>query len=88
MSLSGHTEVCIAPRLSVAGARLHARSVAVATRTRHAWARILTLVVRSCARLAVLGLPAAGLAALPVVWRFVRDLLRAARELGAAQVPT
>jgi hypothetical protein len=87
MTLSGDTEVWITPRLSVAGARLHARSAAVATRTRHAWARILTLIVRGCARLAALGLPAAGVAALPVVWRFLRDLLREARALRAAQVP-
>ena len=87
ISLSGDTELWITPRLSLQGARLHARSVAVAARTRHAWARILTLVVRCCARIAVLGLPAAGLGALPTVWRFVRDLLREVRALTAAPVP-
>lgn len=84
MTLSGDTDVWITPRLSVISARLHARSVAVAARTRHAWARILTLVVRGCVRLAALGLPAAGVTALPVVWRFLRDLLREVRALGAA----
>jgi len=76
MTLSGDTELWTAPRLSLADARLHARSVAVAVRTRHAWARILTLVVSGCGRILTLGLPAAGVSALPLVWRFVRDLLR------------
>jgi hypothetical protein len=79
-TLSGDTELWIAPRLSSSSARLHARSVAAAVRTRHAWARILTLVVRGCGRLIALGLPAGGLAALPIVWRFVRDVLREIRD--------
>lgn len=79
-TLSGDTELWIAPRLSPSSARLHARSVAAAVRTRHAWARILTLVVRGCGRLIALGLPAGGLAALPIVWRFVRDVLREIRD--------
>lgn len=79
-TLSGDTELWIAPRLSLTGARLHARSVAVAVRTRHAWARILTLVVRGASRLAALGLPAGAVSALPVVWRFVRDVLRELRH--------
>jgi len=83
-TLSGDTELWIAPRLSLTGARLHARSVAVAVRTRHAWARILTLVVRGAARLAALGLPAGAISALPVVWRFVRDVLRELRHRDAA----
>jgi len=76
MTLSGDTELWTAPRLSLADARLHARSVAVAVRTRHAWARILTLIVAGCGRILTLGLPAAGVSALPLVWRFVRDFLR------------
>jgi len=84
MALSGDTELWIAPRLSSAGARLHARSVAVAVRTRHAWARILTLVLRGCGRILVLGLPAGAMTALPLVWRFVRGVLREARALRAA----
>lgn len=87
MTLSGDTDVWVAPRLSMAGVQLHARSVAVAVRTRHAWARILTLVLRSCSRLMMFGLPTAGVAALPTVWRFVRDLLREVRVLVAAPVP-
>ena len=78
-TLSGATELWVAPRLSIAGARLHARSVSIAARTRHAWARILTLIVRGTSRLLALGLPTAGLAALPLVWSFVRDVLREIR---------
>jgi len=87
MTLSGDTELWTAPRLSLADARLHARSVAVAVRTRHAWARILTLVISGCGRILTLGLPAAGISALPLVWRFVRDLLREVRHLSAAPRP-
>jgi len=87
MRLSGDTELWTIPRLSLADARLHARSVAVAVRTRHAWARILTLVVSGCGRMIMLGLPAAGVSALPLVWRFVRDLLREVRQLTAAPGP-
>jgi hypothetical protein len=83
-TLSGDTELWIAPRLSLTGARLHARSVAVAVRTRHAWARILTLVVRGASRLAAFGLPAGAVSALPVVWRFVRDVLRELRHRDTA----
>ena len=87
MTLSGDTELWATPRLSLAGARLHARSVAVAVRTRHAWARILTLLVSGCGRILTLGLPAAGISALPLVWRFVRDLLREMRQLTALPRP-
>ncbi len=87
MTLSGDTELWTVPRLSLADARLHARSVAVAVRTRHAWARILTLVVAGCGRILTLGLPAAGISALPLVWRFVRDLLREVRGLNTAPRP-
>lgn len=87
MTLSGDTEVWTVPRLSLADARLHARSVAVAVRTRHAWARILTLVISGCGRILTLGLPAAGISALPLVWRFVRDLLREVRHLTAPPRP-
>lgn len=87
MTLSGDTELWTVPRLSLADARLHARSVAVAVRTRHAWARILTLVIAGCGRILTLGLPAAGVSALPLVWRFVRDLLREVRGLNAAPRP-
>jgi hypothetical protein len=83
-TLTGDTELWIAPRLSPAGARLHARSVAVAVRTRHAWARILTLTVRGAGRLAMLGLPGGAISAVPLVWRFVRDVLRELRQRNAA----
>ena len=78
-TLSGDTELWIVPGLSPASAALHARSVGVAVRTRHAWARILALVVAWGGRLAALGM-AAGLSALPMVWRFLRDLLRDVRD--------
>jgi hypothetical protein len=87
MTLSGDTELWVAPRLSLTGATMHARSVDVAVRTRHAWTRILTLVVRGVTRLAALGLPAAGVAALPLVWRFLRDVLREIRARSAPPVP-
>lgn len=83
-TLSGDTELWTAPRLSLGGARLHARSVAVAVRTRHAWARIVTLTVRGAGRLVVLGLPGGVLSAVPLVWRFVRDVLRELRQRDAA----
>jgi hypothetical protein len=86
-TLIGDTELWIAPRLSLTGARLHARSAAVAVRTRHAWARILTLTVRGAGRLAVLGLPGGAISAVPVVWRFVRDVLRELRRRDAALRP-
>lgn len=77
-SLASDTELWIGPGLTPAGGTLHARSVAVAARTRHAWARILALVVTFARRLAVLGI-SGGAAALPIVWRFVRDVLREVR---------
>jgi len=86
-TLTGDTELWIAPRLSLTGARLHARSVAVAVRTRHTWARILTLTVRGAGRLALLGLPGGALSAVPLVWRFVRDVLRELRRRDAALRP-
>ncbi|HEX3481549.1 MAG TPA: hypothetical protein VHT91_41345 [Kofleriaceae bacterium] len=86
-TLTGDTELWIAPRLSLTGARLHARSVAVAVRTRHAWARVLTLTVRGAGRLALLGLPGGALSAVPLVWRFVRDVLRELRRRDAALRP-
>lgn len=86
-TLSGDTELWIAPRLSPAGARLHARSVAVAVRTRYAWARVLTLTVRGAGRLAVLGLPGGAISAVPLVWRFIRDVLRELRRRDAALRP-
>jgi hypothetical protein len=78
-SLSGDTELWTAPRLSRAGAALHGRSVAVALRTRHAWARLVALAASCGGRIAALGGPA-GVAALPLVWRFLRDVLRDVRD--------
>lgn len=75
-TLSGDTDLWTAPSLSPAGATLHARSVAVALRTRHAWARILALIVAYGVRFAALDLRA-GVAVLPVVWGLVRDICRA-----------
>lgn len=86
-TLTGDTELWIAPRLSLTGARLHARSVAVAVRTRHAWARVLTLTVRGAGRLTLIGLPGGALSAVPLVWRFVRDVLRELRRRDAALRP-
>jgi hypothetical protein len=86
-TLTGDTELWIAPRLSLTGARLHARSAAVAVRTRHAWARILTLTVRGAGRLTMLGLPGGAISAVPLVWRFVRDVLRELRRRDAALRP-
>jgi hypothetical protein len=85
-TLSGDTELWTSPSLSPAGAALHTRSVAVALRTRQAWARTLALVVAYGGRFAALG-PHAGVAALPVVWRLVRDVLREVREPDAAPGP-
>jgi hypothetical protein len=78
MTISGDTELWVAPSLSVVHAQLHARSVAVALRTRRAWTRIVALVLGCAAQLAVRGLPA-GIAILPLVWRFLRDVLRELR---------
>ncbi len=86
-TLTGDTELWIAPRLSLTGARLYARSAAVAVRTRHAWARILTLTVRGAGRLAMLGLPGGAISAVPLVWRFVRDVLHELRRRDAALRP-
>jgi len=83
MTLSGDTEIWIAPRLSLSGARLHTRSVAVAVRTRHAWARILALIMGGGGRILALGLPAAGLAALPLAIR----PRRAARSVIGSPAP-
>jgi hypothetical protein len=82
-ALSGDTELWIAPRLSPAAAQLHARSVAVAIGTRHAWTRILVLIVRCGGRLATLGLPHGPVAALSLVWSFLRDVLQEVRDLDA-----
>jgi hypothetical protein len=57
------------------------RSVAVALQTRHAWTRILALVVAGCGRLAAFGLPAAGVAAVSLIWRFLHDVLREVHAL-------
>ncbi|HEX2692147.1 MAG TPA: hypothetical protein VHN14_36305 [Kofleriaceae bacterium] len=83
MTLSGDTDLWVTPRLSPAGAGLHARSVAIAVRTRHAWARVLTMIVAGVGRLMAFGLPAAGVAALPLVWRFLRNILHAVRARNA-----
>jgi hypothetical protein len=82
MTISGDTELWVAPSLSVAHAQLHARSVGVALRTRRAWTRVVALVLRCAAQLAVRGLPA-GIAILPLVWRFLRDMLRELRAVDA-----
>jgi len=82
MTISGDTECWTARGLSQTDAALHARSVIVAARTRSAWARVLVVVVRGCRRLLVLGLPSLSVAALPLIWRFVRDVLREYRRLG------
>jgi hypothetical protein len=86
-TLTGDTELWIAPRLSLTGARLHARSAAIAVRTRHAWARVLTLTVRGAGQLAMLGLPGGALSAVPLVWRFVRDVLHELRRRDTALRP-
>ncbi|MBC7978868.1 MAG: hypothetical protein H7138_28115, partial [Myxococcales bacterium] len=52
-------------------------------RTRQARARILALIVAYGGRFAALHLHG-GVAALPVVWRLVRDVLREVRQLDAA----
>jgi hypothetical protein len=80
--LSGGTELWVAPGLAAPDADAHARSVAVALRTRHCWARIVALIVRSVRRLALLGLPT-GPASLWIVWCVVRDALRELRTLTA-----
>lgn len=85
-TLSGDTELWTAPSLSPAEATLHARSVAVALRTRHAWARILALIVAYGGRFAALDLHA-GVAVLPLVWGLVRDVLREVRNPDAAPGP-
>jgi hypothetical protein len=76
-TLSGDTELWISPRLSITAAALHARSVAVAVRTRDAWLRILAMIVVYGTKLAALGF--GSIAALPVVWRLLSDVLREAR---------
>ena len=78
-TLSGDIELWIAPGLSSAGAELHASSVAVTVRTRHAWARILALALVCARRIAALEV-SGGVAALPIAWRFLRDLLREVRD--------
>jgi hypothetical protein len=85
MTISGDTECWTARGLSQADAALHARSVIIAARTRSAWARVLVVVVRGCRRLLVLGLPSLSVAALPLIWRFVRDVLREYRRLRAGR---
>jgi hypothetical protein len=76
-TLSGDTELWLSPRLSLTAAALHARSVAVAVRTRDAWLRILAMLVVYGTKLAALGF--GSIAALPVVWRLLSDVLREAR---------
>jgi hypothetical protein len=85
-TLSGDTELWTAPSLSPASVALHTRSVAVALRTRHAWARTLALIVAYGGRFAALNLHA-GVTALPLVWRLVRDVLREVRQLDAPPAP-
>jgi molybdopterin biosynthesis enzyme len=47
----------------------------------------LTLTVRGAARLAVVGLPGGVVSAVPLVWRFVRDVLRELRRRDTALRP-
>jgi len=82
-TLSGDTELWTAPQLTRAGAELHARSVAIALRTRHAWTRILVLVVRLAGRLVALGTTSV-VTVVPLVWRFLRDVLHEVRAPSAA----
>lgn len=71
IAISGDTESWTSPRLSRAGARSHADSIAIALYTRHAWARLVAAVVRCSGRLAILGAPDLGIAALLEIWRYL-----------------
>jgi serine-type D-Ala-D-Ala carboxypeptidase (penicillin-binding protein 5/6) len=71
IAISGDTESWMSPRASRAAARSHADSVAIALHTCHAWARLVAVVVRCGTRLAVLGVPDFGIAALLETWRFL-----------------
>lgn len=82
-TLSGDTELWIAPELPRSSADLHARAVAVALRTRQAWTRLAALAVACGGRIATLGV-AGAVTALPHVWRFLRDVLREVRNPDAA----
>ena len=82
-TLSGDTELWLAAGLPRACGELHARSVAAALRTRRAWLRLLVLAMTCSGRLAALGTPAG---ALPLLWRFLRDVLRDVRDPDTAPV--
>ena len=84
-TLSGDTELWLVSGLSRRSAELHARSVAVALRTRQAWTRLAALAVSCGGRIATLGV-AGAVTALPHVWRFLRDVLRDVRDPDAAAV--
>jgi hypothetical protein len=74
-TLSGDLEIWIAPGLSAARAELHARSIDVAARTRHAWARVLALILDCAGRFVALGI-SGSVAPLSMAWGLLRDLLR------------
>jgi hypothetical protein len=84
-TLSGDTELWLAPALPRRSAELHARAVAVALHTRQAWTRLAALAVACGGRIATLGV-AGAVTALPLVWRFLRDVLRDVRDPDAAAV--
>jgi hypothetical protein len=82
-TLSGDTELWLATGLPRSCVDLHVRSVAAALHTRRAWARLLVLAMTCSGRIAALGTPAG---ALPLVWRFLRDVLRDVRDPDTAPV--
>ncbi|MCG8418155.1 MAG: hypothetical protein MJE77_09465 [Proteobacteria bacterium] len=76
MTVSGDTRLTVGPQLTAETAFLHRRSFSLAVRTRDAWARLLTSVLQISARIArVAAVPHSFVTALPIVWKFARNVL-------------
>jgi hypothetical protein len=76
MSWTGDTHTQLRPQLTPQTARLHARSVAIAVRSRDAWGRLIAVVMQMSVRLArILASPDGLIAAMPLIWELVRSVL-------------
>ncbi len=72
----GDCELVVAYGLPREVAQLHARALAMTLRSRQAWARLLAIVLKGGARVAVASRsPVAMVTAVPAMWRLAKDAL-------------
>ncbi|HWN69584.1 MAG TPA: hypothetical protein VNM90_18205 [Haliangium sp.] len=85
MSWTGDTRTELTPLVTPGTARLHARSVALAVRSRDAWGRLVAIVMQTSLRLArIMAAPNGLIAAMPLIWELACSALA---ELDARREP-